>query len=869
MLVVKILLFCIATVYANPRLCEVDGSCRACGDGRYSFYRCQHQGDCFQGETCDGEFCCPMNRQQMSGVQNESDLNEPCPDGSTWMRRCNRDSQCNAENELCAEGKCCVVCWVRRRTVLDEMEPSTELFGAHIPQCDAAEIRLYRPRQCLAGTDTCWCANPFGRKVEQPNASPCPVYGCQPGCQCLPGFVRATSSPISQCVPYTLCSPVGLPAQPQCKDPNREYNKCGSSCPISCETRLTPPCGRGCVEGCFCRVPYILEKKDDPLNSRCILPAECPLISQPTTTTQLPPLLITPPVQQPFSGFGRTLPTISVPPLQQSTLPPLPPYPSIGAFPPLPSPPTTTASPFPSLFPTAPTVRQCEDPQKQWMTCGSACPVGCDSSPFSGNCGQGCVAGCFCTPPFILLSTANPMSSCVLPPQCPQGSQDSVNTSTAQPKQPTCGDPRKVYSECGAERCARSCWNPSGVCMPGTCFSGCICREPYVLADPGNTNSRCVLPNECDSSCQDSRKEFINCGSACPLGCDNRDPRHCTPCEKGCYCRNGFVFRNSTDWRNSDCITLEECPVTPPARGTAFISESSTPASSAPISLEPPKADSTTPFPIPMSSQCPATTLDIGGKACILDSECPNGQFCCRARIEALNASPQRCTCADSNAVWTGCGSLCPEYCGQPNKPVCSSTCNPSCQCAPGYIRIRNELNAACVKREECPASSQNQDGDLGPMATLRDITPDTTEKGFTTFFRDVATAHLVSPHSFVSGKFTFERIADSVTRIRGSMDQLPAGSHAVVMHQFGDVTDSCARLGPVFLGSRPQVSGILGDVVGGQGNTAEFVRLVDWPVQEVVGRGIAVYLPGTKEWTMRSGDIRPLACATIGVTRR
>ncbi|CAJ0957055.1 unnamed protein product, partial [Mesorhabditis belari] len=961
-LLISLILF-VHRIRANPRLCEVDGSCRACGDGRYSFYRCASQNDCYSGEICDGEFCCPTTRvTQMMNKQNESNLNEGCPDGSSWMRRCNVDYECDSVNEFCAEGKCCSVCSIQRKNLLEGVEPSMNLFGVHIPQCDQTEPRLYRRKQCLAGTSTCWCVNGYGRRIEgddecefvrrsqenpqrkaqkileylakknshysesfidhgasktpttmpvlippsfscpsptetwvpcdspcqasceEPNTLPCPTPSCQPGCQCLPGFVRATKSPFAQCIPYTLCIQIGRPqpqpqTQPQpqpqpqqCQDPKRKYTTCGSSCPISCESRLSPRCRESCsVQGCFCQIPYILENGNDPLNSRCILPAECPQIQQ--QTTPHPTITASFPIQ-PFGNFGRTLQTIPVPAFERVTPPTLPPLPSFPTLPPTPFTfPTTTPRSINSFS-------QCADPLKEYQQCGSACPMGCDLQSLTPGCLLQCVPGCYCRSPYILLVSAVRQSSCVLPNQCPQGSQDSIvaqlPTSTQKPETLTttrssCSDPRKEWSECRAEGCTRSCRNLAGSCIPNLCKEGCVCREPYVLFDFKDMDSRCVLPSECESSCSDPKKEFITCGSACPLGCDNRNPRHCTPCEKGCFCKNGFVFKNSSNWRNSECISFDECP-NETTKGTAFISESSTfsPTSvpSAPVSLEPPRTEATTPFPIPsLSPRCPSSTQDVGGKACIMDSECPNGQFCCRAQIVSLNSSPQRCACEDANAVYTACGTLCPEYCGQSSKPVCSSTCNPSCQCAPDYVRIRNEINAPCVKKEFCPNISNLG---VGPVATMRDITPIVQEKDrFSPIYRDVATAHLVSPHSFVSGKFTFEKVTESATRVRGTLTQLPPGAHAVVMHQFGDVTDGCSRLGPVFMGSKSQVSALLGDIVGGKTNPTEFIRIVDWPVQEIIGRGVAIYLQSTTEWTLRNEESRPLACGMIGVSRR
>lgn len=44
-----------------------------------------------------------------------------------------------------------------------------------------------------------------------------------------------------------------------CIDPMREFNLCGSSCPVTCVTRNYPRCANDkCVSGCFCSLPYVI-----------------------------------------------------------------------------------------------------------------------------------------------------------------------------------------------------------------------------------------------------------------------------------------------------------------------------------------------------------------------------------------------------------------------------------------------------------------------------------------------------------------------------------------------------------------------------------------------------------------------------------
>ena len=51
-------------------------------------------------------------------------------------------------------------------------------------------------------------------------------------------------------------------------------------------------------------------------------------------------------------------------------------------------------------------------------------------------------------------------------------------------------------------------------------------------------------------------KEWQECGTACPLTCDNHDePQTCTfQCVQGCFCPGGTVEHNGT------CVTTDQCP---------------------------------------------------------------------------------------------------------------------------------------------------------------------------------------------------------------------------------------------------------------------------------------------------------------------
>ncbi|WKY10800.1 hypothetical protein Q1695_002845 [Nippostrongylus brasiliensis] len=679
------------------------------------------------------------------------------------------------------------------------------------------------------------CHTPCQPSCDDPTLIPCPPPTCTPGCHCQPGFIRADGSARSACVPRAACAMYD--SSTRCLDERRQYHSCGSACPISCATRNSPRCHESCVSGCFCKIPYVLENGNDPLHSRCILPSQCPMAS---------------------GSNIRQSPSMSaiVPVTNKEWLPK-----ALNEF--YPTPGTATVMPDST---------HCSDPLKNYLNCGTKCPVGCNDPTPSTACSLACVSGCFCRSPYILVDAKDPQSGCVLPLHCPRSAAPTG----------TCADPRKEWTSCGALGCARSCANPLGRCDAGSCAAGCVCREPYVLQDPSDPSSRCVLPSECERKCSDPLKEFVVCGSSCPVGCDNRRPQSCTPCESGCFCKNGLVFVNSTDWRNSECVRFDECPDFTQEKPQPKTSGDSEKAFVAPGAEE--KGLMISSGSAKMSALCPSTTQDIGGRSCASDAECPSEQRCCRSVIISLAANPRRCTCPDANAVWSACGSLCPEYCGQPAVPHCSSTCNPGCHCATGFIKARNDITAPCVPRASCtnlttasndepratmkeipvtpkdPFSASNDE----PRATMKEI-PVTPKDPFSD--QQLATANLIPAQKPVSGRFSFTQISANNLRISGMLTGLPRGEHAVLIHQFGDLSDGCSRLGPPFLFKGGLGTPSLGDVVVDDSSTATFDRVVDWPIAEVVGRSIAIYRLSTTEYSMHNRDEAPLACGTIGLT--
>uniref|UniRef100_A0A8R1XXV0 Thyroglobulin type-1 domain-containing protein n=1 Tax=Onchocerca volvulus TaxID=6282 RepID=A0A8R1XXV0_ONCVO len=611
---------------------------------------------------------------------------------------------------------------------------------------------------------------------------PCFNGRCKSGCQCKPGFIRQRNDLHAPCIPRNQCPRRITESERHCIDPLREYKTCGPACPISCSSESEKCRTERCVEGCFCKVPYILENSTDPLRSRCILSIYCP------------------PLARDNSSMNSTIHLTAM----------------------------ASMTPKFHLFPehyedstNQPTTTECSDPLKNFQICGSGCPGGCNNQ-IAGFCGTQCIAGCFCRNPYILQDAYNLNSQCVLPHQC----QSSIIN-----QQQICSDPRKEWTRCFSYECARSCSNPKATCTTDDCTPGCICREPYLLYDSNNPNSRCVLPSECGSQCSDSLKEYQACASSCPMGCNNRVPQTCSPCVSGCFCKSGFVFEDAVNWRTSKCIPLNQCPMT---NISAFL-----------VALIPENKKSAN------ITECPATTVDLSGKFCNFDSDCPAQQRCCYSTLYAMASSKQsRCTCLDPHAYWDPCGALCPEYCGQLATPVCSSTCNPGCHCAYGYVKARNHVNAPCVLRTQC-FQLEDQKHTTKPY----------------NMWKEIATVKMLSDENKIIGDVKIKEISKERIKLEGTIKGLPIGEHALIIHQAGDLSDSCANIGPIMASDKKfNVSAIFGNVKADGFKNATIDREIDWPQDiSLIGRSLVIHKLSVMEWSLRNEDVLPLACGTIG----
>ncbi|CRK88925.1 CLUMA_CG002526, isoform A [Clunio marinus] len=171
---------------------------------------------------------------------------------------------------------------------------------------------------------------------------------------------------------------------------------------------------------------------------------------------------------------------------------------------------------------------------EEYSTCGSACPVNCETLGQSTTCTEECVKGCFCKEGFVI----GPQGNCI-----PEGDCSGLCTRANQ-----------RFSQCGAG-CELQCGDPFAIVSDNCpCNPGCVCENGYLRSGRG-----CTLEFKCKNrKCKQTPNEkYFECGSVCELSCDEPEPVECSePCEPGCFCKDGTV-RNS----NGECIPVEDCPL--------------------------------------------------------------------------------------------------------------------------------------------------------------------------------------------------------------------------------------------------------------------------------------------------------------------
>lgn len=58
----------------------------------------------------------------------------------------------------------CLACRQRRLQVLRELETFLNIYGAYVPQC-SGDGRYYDNKQCMSGTNECWCVTKYGERI--------------------------------------------------------------------------------------------------------------------------------------------------------------------------------------------------------------------------------------------------------------------------------------------------------------------------------------------------------------------------------------------------------------------------------------------------------------------------------------------------------------------------------------------------------------------------------------------------------------------------------------------------------------------------------------------------------------------------------
>ncbi|CAI8005565.1 PI-actitoxin-Axm2b [Geodia barretti] len=459
---------------------------------------------------------------------------------------------------------------------------------------------------CDCGTRCC-----FGDLVFSECASPCPrtcdnIFGppvaclaiCLQGCACPDNMVQdgnkcmlPTECPNSQCLlppdvgtgravlrdyyyyngenqrcerlRYSGCGGnenhfrSELQCQAQCSDPRcrGDYvlTDCATSCGLSCENyhlplEQRPLCGGFCFEGCFCP-PGLIPVRTDGENNECAKPEECPRALCPRGQI----------FRHCAGNCGLSCENHHLPPRLRPV--------SDFCFP--------GCSCEDGLIPAGPYSDRCVPPDRCWT---AVCTMRRQSRPCNesestvryyfnqarGRCQRfyGCrerginnfrsLEDCRdrCEP------TQRPQRPTISPPQTPPRPSPTPST-------PECPGV-KEYRECGTA-CPRTCGNINttfGCTLQ--CVQGCFC--PRGLVEYGE---HCVPPQFCPSEISrpprpsptpgtpqcPGVKEFNECGTACPLTCDNPGPQICTfQCVRGCFCPSGLVELDDT------CVPAEFCP---------------------------------------------------------------------------------------------------------------------------------------------------------------------------------------------------------------------------------------------------------------------------------------------------------------------
>eukprot|EP00486_Rosalina_sp_Unknown_P000464 CAMPEP_0201565118 /NCGR_PEP_ID=MMETSP0190_2-20130828/3964_1 /ASSEMBLY_ACC=CAM_ASM_000263 /TAXON_ID=37353 /ORGANISM="Rosalina sp." /LENGTH=407 /DNA_ID=CAMNT_0047982199 /DNA_START=71 /DNA_END=1295 /DNA_ORIENTATION=+ len=182
----------------------------------------------------------------------------------------------------------------------------------------------------------------------------------------------------------------------------------------------------------------------------------------------------------------------------------------------------------------------CEDPNKEFNECGTACPPKCGDGDEPKFCILPCIPECQCKSGYVLDDYGN----CILKENCPTpqpttsspttASPTTASPTTASPTIPTCDD-NEIYNPCGSQ-CDRTCDEPNPICDE-VCQARCECRDNYVYSD-----GVCIPQLACPSP-------IPTCAA--------------TTCEEGVGCCYNNDGSGGCGFRSDDNGGCEEEPVEP------------------------------------------------------------------------------------------------------------------------------------------------------------------------------------------------------------------------------------------------------------------------------------------------------------------
>ncbi|CAO1396965.1 unnamed protein product [Diamesa tonsa] len=531
---------------------------------------------------------------------------------------------------------------------------------------------------CSEGT----CKNPNG-------LSQICTKMCETGCFCKTGYVKNDAG---KCVLPKTC-PI-----PKCKDPNSYANECGSACEATCKNpNPKGPCPDVCVKGCFCNPGYL--KNDQGV---CVPVEKCPKacpkyeifscgsgacekncknLKEKCTIVNIKCDDKCFCIDGYVRAFGPNGPCIPV-----NTCPIVDPPPT-----------------------------ECADPNAEYTTCGSKCnQPKCSSVGLLFKCLAVCEVGCFCKKGFFLDSQGKCVAKCT---ECPENESFSCGSAACEK------DCSNINEKCNIVniKCDDKCFcnkgfvraYRNGPCIPiGNCNGQCPANEIMDCRNPTCLNEGCVLsrrpcldvpcekrcycadgfaringvcvPREkCNTDpppmdCKDPNASFKSCGSACEPTCDKPNPLICTMnCVSGCFCNAGYM-KDST----GVCIPIEKCPKP---------------------SCKDPNSEYSCGNPY-----CEPSCSTLGQACDVHIKKCENKCYCKTGYVLSdsgicipIEKCPKKCPL---NEVFS-CGSAaCEKNCGNINEKclIVNKKCDDKCFCIEGYVRAFGP-NGPCISVETCP----------------------------------------------------------------------------------------------------------------------------------------------------------------------